>query len=524
MSRPYPPYQDNPRADPFADGSTGSRGTSYDQGYSDRNDYDPYDSNTGNGATRYPENSDNIPLQASLAGDTTSRGYTGLPHNESQADLSLANPAPYAAGATAAGRHSVYNNGFVMERGYSNNALGQGGGYVSGRSSSSALDSGPSPWLQHQQKGQQRSKFLIWGGVLVVVGLIIIGVVVGVVVSNNRKKNEDTKSSTSDAVNQTDPNDPSTFIKDPNLHQAFYGMAYTPENSQLPGCGNKLSEVIQDIQLISQLTKRIRLYGSDCNQTALVLEAIKRTKVDMEVFIGNYPIPTDGGAAYRRQRDIMKQAIETYGTDHIAGVTVGNEFMLNYLGANGASDPNSAVGDTGAALLISDIQDTRDMLASLNLQTTPPVGTSDAGSYFNTKVLEAVDYGLANVHPWFANVTAETAASWTTNFFQEQNVDVAAKLSNTPKMYIAETGWPTKSSDAGNANNGASDASISNLQTFIDTFVCQANSAGVPYFFFEFSDEPWKDAQFGGVEGWWGLFSSSRKLKDGITIPTCTAP
>jgi hypothetical protein len=37
----------------------------------------------------------------------------------------------------------------------------------------------------------------------------------------------------------------------------------------------------------------------------------------------------------------------------------------------------------------------------------------------------------------------DTAASWTTNFFQEQNVDVAAKLSNTPKMYIAETGWPT---------------------------------------------------------------------------------
>jgi exo-beta-1,3-glucanase (GH17 family) len=48
----------------------------------------------------------------------------------------------------------------------------------------------------------------------------------------------------------------------------------------------------------------------------------------MQVFIGNYPIPTDGGTAYRRQRDIMKQAIQTYGTDHIAGVTVGNEFML----------------------------------------------------------------------------------------------------------------------------------------------------------------------------------------------------
>ena len=43
--------------------------------------------------------------------------------------------------------------------------------------------------------------------------------------------------------------------------------------------------------------------------------------------LGNYPLATDNGSAYNRQRDVMKKAIETYGTDHIAGVTVGNEFM-----------------------------------------------------------------------------------------------------------------------------------------------------------------------------------------------------
>lgn len=53
MSRPHPPYQDNPRGDPFADGSTTTRGSSYDQNYSDRNDYnyDPYDSHSGNGVS-----------------------------------------------------------------------------------------------------------------------------------------------------------------------------------------------------------------------------------------------------------------------------------------------------------------------------------------------------------------------------------------------------------------------------------------------------------------------------------------
>ena len=60
--------------------------------------------------------------------------------------------------------------------------------------------------------------------------------------------------------------------------------------------------------------------------------------------------------------------------------------------ANSQADPNGAIGNQGAAILIADIKDTRNMLKGLNLNV--PVGTSDAGSYFNTLVLEAVDYGV----------------------------------------------------------------------------------------------------------------------------------
>jgi hypothetical protein len=68
---------------------------------------------------------------------------------------------------------------------------------------------------------------------------------------------------------------------------------------------------------------------------------------------------------------------------------------LSYLGAfGGGSDPNSAIGNQGAALLISNITDTRNQLKALNLKNTPKVGNSDAGSYFNTLVLEAIDYGV----------------------------------------------------------------------------------------------------------------------------------
>lgn len=36
--------------------------------------------------------------------------------------------------------------------------------------------------------------------------------------------------------------DPSSFAKDPALAQSFYGIAYTPEGSQMPNCGNSLGK------------------------------------------------------------------------------------------------------------------------------------------------------------------------------------------------------------------------------------------------------------------------------------------
>jgi exo-beta-1,3-glucanase (GH17 family) len=240
----------------------------------------------------------------------------------------------------------------------------------------------------------------------------------------------------------------------------------------------------------------------------------------MTIYLGNYPIATDNGTAYTRQRDILKSTIQTYGTKYIDGMTVGNEFMLNYVIDQGTQDPNSAIASVGATMLKGFIDDSRSMLAGMNLDKNIPVGNADAGSYFNLQVLADVNYAMSNVHPWFANVSAQESAAWTADFFQVNNVVVANALPNKPTMFIAETGWPTQSSDAGNANNGASTASEANLQIFLDTFICQANQNGTGYFFFEYFDETWKDAEFGGVEGWWGLFHSNRTLKN-INIPDC---
>ncbi|KAG8213259.1 glycoside hydrolase family 17 protein [Butyriboletus roseoflavus] len=326
-----------------------------------------------------------------------------------------------------------------------------------------------SEWLEKTQKSNRRSKFIVIGSVLTLAVLIAVGVTLGVVLS---KKNSNSTSSSGPVGTNT--NDPSNFQKNPALQHMFWGIAYTPIGAQLPNCGVTLDSVIEDIQLMSQITSNVRLYGADCNQSSLVLNAIQATKVNMSVWLGNYPVSTDNGTAYQRQKGEIQTALQQFGAANVAGVTVGNEFILDYITAAGATDPNGAVGNQGAAMLIPWIQDTRSMLSSLNLGKTIPVGNADAGSYFNTLVLEAVDYGMSNVHPWFANQSIENAAGWTADFFNQTNVLPAKALSNSPYMYIAETGWPTNTSTFNyNPNDGPSDASVANLQYFINSFACQ---------------------------------------------------
>jgi exo-beta-1,3-glucanase (GH17 family) len=72
------------------------------------------------------------------------------------------------------------------------------------------------------------------------------------------------------------------------------------------------------------------------------------------------------------------------------------DFLVSYLADNGGGDsPNGAVGDQGASILNSYITDTKTMLSNLSLSV--PVGTADAGAYFNTEVLENVDFAVRSL-------------------------------------------------------------------------------------------------------------------------------
>jgi exo-beta-1,3-glucanase (GH17 family) len=52
--------------------------------------------------------------------------------------------------------------------------------------------------------------------------------------------------------------------------------------------------------------------------------------MDLSVHLGVWNLANDNHATYMYQRQAIVDAIKTHGTDHILGVTVGNEFMLAF--------------------------------------------------------------------------------------------------------------------------------------------------------------------------------------------------
>ncbi|KAK4050621.1 hypothetical protein OIV83_003347 [Microbotryomycetes sp. JL201] len=364
------------------------------------------------------------------------------------------------------------------------------------------------------------NKVKLWTFIALAV-LVIIGIGVGIGVwratanagsgSNGSSKSETSSGGlqyiegTAKAV-KSDPNDPANFEKDSALSKSFWGLCYTPFLAQEPWCGATLANVTEDVQIMSQLTPRLRMYGSACNQSQLVLQAIQDTKVDMTVWLGAWV--SDNATVNEQQQDWIVDAINAYGTDHVAGVVVGNEYLLN------AADKASAVD-----FVLGQVSSMRSKLAALNLPKQVPVGTGDAGSEFTQAVANGVDFMMANIHPFFGGLVVDQAAQWTWQFAEWNDVPLAQAAPNKPTVYIAETGWASDSMTAENRTYEGAVAGVPELQTFLDTYVCAANANGSQYFYFGPWDEPWKE-MYGGVEPYWGLFNSDKVLKP-IKLPTC---
>ncbi|KAG5918112.1 hypothetical protein E4U42_006996 [Claviceps africana] len=368
-----------------------------------------------------------------------------------------------------------------------------------------------------------RSKKWKWLVIILVFLLVagaIIGGVVGSIISGNKKNYGSDKQTASDDHKKNgdlDINSPEikALLNNKDLHKVFPGMDYTPLNTQYPDCIHNppsQNNVTRDLAVLSQLTNKIRLYGTDCNQTQMLIHAIDRLdmKKDVKIWMGVWLDKNETTNA--RQLAQMWDILDQHGAEPFEGVIVANEVLFR---------KDMTVTQLGTVL-----DGVRSNFSTKGIKL--PVASSDLGDDWTAGLAAESDYVMANIHPFFAGTAADAAADWTYDFWTSQ--DKQFWKADKSKNIISETGWPT----GGGKNCGQSPvctsstpgavASIDGVNTFMENWVCQALANGTQYFWFEAFDEPWKVRYNEGNKNWedkWGLLDMNRKLKPGIKIPDC---
>jgi exo-beta-1,3-glucanase (GH17 family) len=333
-------------------------------------------------------------------------------------------------------------------------------------------------WLQEHSTKKRKLRWL-FGAVII---LALLGIVAGAVIAGLRLTQKNSSASSSQgqsAAQDTSANgvldinsaEIQSLMGNSNLHRVFPGMDYTPFNAQYPAClTNPPSQnnVTRDLAVLSQLTNTIRLYGTDCNQTDMVLDAIDRLeltdmKVWLAVWLDNNQTTNDRGLA------AMYDILNRKGTGPFAGVILGNEVLFRK--------------DMDIGTLETLITNVRSNLTakSINLQ----IAVADLGDNWTAALAAVVDVVMSNIHPFFAGVTSQEAAGWTWDFWQ--NNDVTLTTGTSKKNIISEVGWPSGGgNDCGagtcTSSTEGSVAGIAEMNTFMDSFVCQSLANGTDYF------------------------------------------
>lgn len=376
-----------------------------------------------------------------------------------------------------------------------------------------------SEWMKKQSGSSKKWRWAI----IIVVGLLIAGAIVGGVVGGIVAKNNGSKSTTGEsASDDTSKNgdlninssEIQALLNNANLHKVFPGVDYTPINTQYPDClSNPPSQnnVTRDVAVLSQLTNIIRLYGTDCNQTEMVIHALRQLEMEdtMRIWLGVWQ---DGNQTTNdRQLSQMWDILETYNDTYFEGLIVANEILFR------EQMTETELGDL--------LDSVRTNVTSMGLDLK--VATSDLGDSWTSSLAAKSDAIMSNIHPFFGGINEAEAASWTYSFWQ--NHDSGFMKADAADNIISEIGWPSEggmdcASDTVYDCPDMAVAGIDGLNTLLDGWVCDALTNGTNYFWFEMFDEPWKiqfDTEHQAWEDHWGLMDVNRNLKDGVKIPDC---
>jgi len=376
-------------------------------------------------------------------------------------------------------------------------------------------------WKNDDLRKRKKRMWIAIAIIAVIMIGAILGGVLGAMLNKNGPKQEHGASAQDVAEdNKDDLGKNSAEIKklmnNPGLHKVLPGIDYTPLNTQYPDCQTvppSQNNITRDMAVMSQLTNAVRLYGTDCNQTQMLIHAIDRLELKntMKIWLGVW-LDKDNKTNSRQIAQTWK-ILDDYGCDYFKGIIIGNEVLYRE--------------DLTATQLLQHVTDFRKNIS--DHQCKLPVAMADLGDNWTADMATKVDIVMSNVHPFFAGVDVKQAAGWTWNFWQTHDVALTAS-SNNIKQIVAEVGWP---SGGGKSCGGApsctsstpgSVAGIDEMNQFMQDWICPSLKNGTEYFWFSAFDEPWKVRYNTPGKEWedkWGLMDVDRNIKPGLKIPDC---
>lgn len=338
---------------------------------------------------------------------------------------------------------------------------------------------------QSKPTGGSRKRGWIIGGILafIVVGAIVGGAVGGILGHRRSEAKSSGKSASDDEKENGDLDKDSEEIKSlmamEGLHKVFPGMDYTPWGVQHPECDKwppSQNNVTRDMAVLSQLTNTVRLYGTDCNQTQMVLHAIDALELkQMKLWLGVW-IDTDTKTNDRQLSQLYDILDKEDDHSIFKGAIIGNEALFRAGSTKSQARTN----------IIKYMRQVREHFSKHSIDIK--VATSDLGDNWDKTLAEASDVVMSNVHPFFGGVEIDQAASWTYTFWDGHNAPLTQGTNKG--NIIAEVGWPSGGgNDCGDGANckdktSGAVASVENLNKFMSDWVCQALANGTDYFWY----------------------------------------
>jgi exo-beta-1,3-glucanase (GH17 family) len=277
------------------------------------------------------------------------------------------------------------------------------------------------------------------------------------------------------------------------------GISYGPfREAQRPGGPNPTVEQIrEDLALLAPRFGMVRVYSSR-EPTETILAVLAETGLPLQVMVGAWVAHDDaeGNAAEVAEAIRLANAYP----EQVLAVSVGNESQVAW---------SAHRSDRGALI---------EALRTVRGAIQQPVTTADDYNFWNKpeaqEVAAEVDFLCLHAYAMWNQQPLDDAVAWTATTYGS----IRALHPDLP-IAMCESGWATELNPEGDeVQYVKAPAGEAEQARFYAEYTTWARDEGVPYFYFEAFDEPWKGSEDPReIEKHWGLYEVDRTPKAVLT-------